>query len=316
MLEAIFKRWPLKLLALCIAFAIWLAITGENQIVQDFNVPLTMELSEETILTGSRPTQISVRLRGPESVIRRIDAFDLAAEVDLTNTGPGEHSVDIHPTDIGGVPVGVLVEMVDPNRIDLQVAPRLRRLLPVVPDLIGQPAEGFFFYGAQADPETLEVTGPQAEVGKLDRIKTAPIRLDGRSASFTATVTAIPDSPEIRIVRPRPLSVRVEIDEVPVEVTFPEVPVILAGAVWETTVDPAFTTVTLSGPPPLLETIEPSQLRCVVDVSGLGPAEEPYRVPARLEFQDIPARDLSRIREKSPGLREVTIRVFDRRITP
>lgn len=315
MLRTILKRWPLKLLAIAIAFAIWLAIVGENQIIKDFTVTLDFDLSEETILTGSRPTQVTVRLRGPESIIRRIDAFDLAAEIDLSNESPGDISVDLHPTDVTGVPPNAIVELIDPNRIDLTITRRLKRLLEVVPTIVGQPAEGFTFYGVKVNPETLEVSGPESIVSALDHLRTAAISIQGASTSFSVTTDAVPASAEVRILNSTDLEARIEIDENPVEVTFEEVPVVLNGQEYEVLILPPTTIVTLSGPPTLLARIDPARLSCIADVTGLEPRREPYRLPARLTFPDLPARDLTRITEKYAERREITVRVLDRRKT-
>ena len=49
-------------------------ITGENHIVQDFDIPLEIQLRDDHILAGGNPpTKVIVRLGGPESVIRKID---------------------------------------------------------------------------------------------------------------------------------------------------------------------------------------------------------------------------------------------------
>jgi len=315
MLRTILRRWPLKLLAIAIAFAIWLAIVGESQIIKDFTVTLDFELSEETILTGSRPTQVTVRLRGSESIIRRIDAFDLATEIDLSSEGPGERSVDLHPTDVTGVPPNAIVELIDPNRIDLTITRRLKRLMPIIPTIVGQPAEGFTFYGVQVNPEALEVSGPESIVSSVDHLKTDPISLQGRTTSFSVTTYAVPQSAEVRILNSSHLGARIEIDEDPVEVTFEMVSVVLTGQVYEVMLIPPTTMVTLSGPPTLLARIDPEELSCSADVSGLEPRRAPYQIPARLVFPDLSARDLNRITEKYAERREITVRVLDRRRT-
>ena len=78
MLEWIVRRWHLKALALGLALAVWIAVTGEGRGVQDFRVPVDVHLGPDSTLAGIPPTNVTVRLRGPESLLRRLDPFDLS----------------------------------------------------------------------------------------------------------------------------------------------------------------------------------------------------------------------------------------------
>ena len=89
----------------------------------------------------------------------------------------------------------------------------------------------------------------------------------------------------------------------------------LAGQVFEATVVPQEVAVVLSGPPDLLARRGPGQVRAVADVSELAPRAKPYQVLTRLEFVDVPARDLARLSEKTTGRRTVSVRLMDRRIS-
>ena len=44
MLDRVLVNWPLKLFAVSLAFAIWVFVSGEDSIVQDFDVPLDLQL--------------------------------------------------------------------------------------------------------------------------------------------------------------------------------------------------------------------------------------------------------------------------------
>ena len=62
MLERVLANWPLKLLSAALAFAIWVFVTGEKRIVQDFSVPLDIRLPDSRILTETPPNTVTVRL--------------------------------------------------------------------------------------------------------------------------------------------------------------------------------------------------------------------------------------------------------------
>ena len=119
----------------------------------------------------------------------------------------------------------------------------------------------------------------------------------------------------MRVVDPRPLEVRVEVDAAPVERMFASIPVRLVGMIYESTSSPAALDVTLSGPPAIVDGIRPESIRLVADVSALETSGQRAQVEVRVEFQDIPPRDLPRITVKSLSRRDVAVRVSNRRVS-
>jgi YbbR domain-containing protein len=314
MIGALLRRWPLKLLSLVLAFAVWIAVTGENRVVQDARVPLDVQLGAPFIVDGTIPTTIVVRLRGPETTLRRIGTFNLAMRVDLRDADVGERSIQFADSQLEGLPPGVDVEFIDPPRLSIAVTRRSRRSVPVAPAFVGKPAAGHAFYWAQSRPESVEVEGPAAKVDALAHVRTDPIHLDGRSAPFTVRVGAVPDAADVRVVNARPIEVLAHVDVAPVEAAFDAVPVLLAGKVWEAAVAPTTVRVTLAGPPTLLQAIRPTQLRAVADLEGLEPGPTPHLVPLRLDFVGVPLEDLARITVRQMAPQKVRVRLQDKRI--
>lgn len=311
--EWVVARWPLKLLALGLAFAIWIAVTGEGRVIQTFDVPLDISLNESLVLKGSRVSTVQVSMRGPESLMRNVNPLRLAFRIDERDALPGELELLLTPDRLAPrVPPGIEVTRIDPDRLNLRVEPRLRRTLDVVPDFQGKPPEGYALYESRVQPQTVEVEGPEDEVSKLERVRTEPIRLDQQTESFTARVRAIPESPEARVVDPRSIEVRVEIDVAPKEVTVDKLPITVVGQTYQTTVEPATLRVVLSGPPRLLETLGRDRVRAVVDAAGLEPRSY-QKMPVRVEFLDVVPRDLARIKIQSQSRDQVGVRVSDRK---
>jgi YbbR domain-containing protein len=317
MLEILIRNWPFKLLSLALAFALWVAVTGENIIVQDYDVPLEIALGDGFTLVGSPPDSGDVRLRGPETLLRRINPLrhEMELLLDLSEATPGERTIQLGPDNLLGLPRGVEVARIVPNRLSLVVDEQMQRTIPVAPSFMGEPPAGYSFYGVRVTPETLTVVGPKSKIEAVTRMRTDPIPLESRMEPFVARVGAVPDSPEIRVLDSRLLTVRVEVDVAPVEVVFDSVPVVLAGQVHEASMKPVALRVVLSGPPALLERIEAGQIRAVVDVSGLAPRAEPYDLIPRVEFMEMPASDVTRIGVKSVRPESVAIRLGEQRIS-
>lgn len=303
MLDLIFRRWPLKLLALAIAFAVWVAVTGDTRIVSTYRVPLDVALPPELMLTGSPPSTVNVLLRGPETVLRRIDSFSLEVNVDLRDADPGERSVTLSADSLVGLPAGAEVARVEPDRLTLTVARRMRKTVPVVPSFVGTPPPGYAFYWGEARPDVLEVEGPEDVVSALERLRTDPIHLEGRTEPFLSRVGAVPDSPTVRVLDARAVEVRAMVDVSPVERRLPEVPVVLAGGKGDLDVAPTTVEVVLAGPAKVLERIPGDRVRAVADLTGLPALEGPAELPVRVDFVGVSVDDLARLTVRSlrPG---------------
>lgn len=313
MLDRIFRNWPLKLLAVLLAFAIWVAVTGEARIVQDFRVPVDIDVPDNLVPGESPPSTVSIRLRGPETLFRRLDPLPLEVHVDLHDASPGPRNVQLTADSVSGLPKGVEVTLIEPDRFRVVLERRARKTLPVVASFSGQPPRGYAVYDVRITPEVLDVEGPESGVAALTRLRTDPIHLENRTASFSVTVAAVPSRLEVRVVDPVPLEAQVEVDVAPESRTFPGVPVFAAGQFRAVPLAPATVAVTLSGPPALLRSIQPGQLRAVADTSGLAPRAEPYQVPVRVEFQDLTQKDLAKLAVRSLDRPRVAVRVSGRR---
>ena len=308
MLDRLFRRWHLKLLALGLAFAVWVAVTGEGRAVQDFSVPVEVSLDADAILAGPPPLKVTVRLRAPESVLRRIDPYDLDVSVDLRDAPPGSRMVTLSPRLVGGLPRDVEVVQVDPDRLKLMIARKVRREVPVVPAISGHPARGYAFYRAVARPEALAVEGPEHKMGASTRLRTDPIGIEGRRESFTTRVAAEAESPDVTIADPRPLDVRVYLDLAPVDVTIPRVPVVVAGAAEESWASSSTVAVVVSAPSALVPVLREGHLRAVAEPLGSSPGDVARGVPLRVEVTGLDDDARAKVTVKSVSPRTVDLR--------
>ncbi len=308
MLDWLFRRWHLKLLALAIAVAVWVAVTGEGRGVQDFRVPVDILLGTGVTLAGSAPTNVSVRLRGPDSLLRRVDPYDLSIRVDLRDAVGGERTVQLSARNVAGVPRDVEVASIDPDRLRLAVARKKRREIPVVPTIVGKPPRGYQVYRAVAHPEALAVEGPEAKVSAVTRLTTDPIRADKKSEPFTARVGAVSDGPDVRVVDTRPLDVIVYIDLAPVEATIDRVPVVAAGAGGPVVITPSTIRVTVTAPSALIPKLRAGHVRAVVDLNGS--ASQPFvaGAPLRIELPGLDAEERAKVTLKGMSLKKVDVR--------
>ncbi|HZN55206.1 MAG TPA: CdaR family protein [Candidatus Polarisedimenticolaceae bacterium] len=308
MLDAILRRWHLKLLALGLAFAVWVAVTGEGRGVQDFRVPVDVVTGPQAALAGPPPTNVTVRLRGPESLLRRLDPYDLAVRVDLRDGGSGDRTVPLTPRNVTGVPLDVEVALIEPDRLRLSVAKRKKRDVPVVATIVGKPPRGYHVYRAIARPEALQVEGPEAKLSAAARLATDPIRVDGRSEPFVARVGAVADGADLRVVDARPLDVTVYIDLAPVDAAFDRVPIVPVGAQGAVTLVPSTVGLTISAPSGLLPKLRAGRLRVVADVAAATKAGETTSAPLRVEFPGLEPEERAKVTVRGMSRRTADVR--------
>lgn len=308
MLDIFVRRWPIKLLALGLAFVIWLAIKSEGRVVRDYGVPLVVALGSDAILEANPPTSVTVRLRGPENLLQGTTGLDMEVRVDLRDADVGRRNVQLSAGDVEGIPPGVEVESIEPARVQFEVARRERRVVPVVPSVTGRPPKGFAFYDAAATPDTFEIEGPASEIGTVGRLRTDPVHLEDRTSPFVVRVGAVPDSPDILVIDPKPVEVSVIVDVAPREARFEGVPVVLAGAGADESSVPGKADVTIAAPPAVLARVLPANLRVIADLSASARGKARRGVPLRVDFVGVSLEDLARVNVKAVDPREVDIR--------
>jgi hypothetical protein len=189
MFERVLANWPLKLLALGLAFAIWVSVAGERWILQDVQVPLDLELGHDVVVSTNAPTTVSVRLRGRESRMRRLDPVPIALRVDLYGRSRGRQDCCSRPR-LVGVPTASRSISCDPIAA-AQLTGAWRATLPVEPTFLGRPASGYTVYGTRS-AEGVSVEGP-ASRWPTSRCWTSPIRSRRSSGAFVARVGIVLD---------------------------------------------------------------------------------------------------------------------------
>ncbi|MBV8772153.1 MAG: hypothetical protein JO166_07475, partial [Deltaproteobacteria bacterium] len=170
----IFHHLGLKLTALLLAVGLWLAVTSSPSAETALtvalifrNMPQALEISSETI------PGVQVRVRGPERIVRRLEASEVRAEIDLSGIKAGEHTFDL--TKAISVPDGLEVAQVVPSEVHLAFDARLARHVPVRPRVIGSFASGYSIARIEAQPDVVEIVGPKKNIEAVESAITDPV---------------------------------------------------------------------------------------------------------------------------------------------
>ncbi|HEU4433238.1 MAG TPA: YbbR-like domain-containing protein [Pyrinomonadaceae bacterium] len=171
------------------------------------------------------------------------------------------------------------VDGFQPSAIPIRLEQIIERQVPVEPKLEGKPADGYQVYAIRPSKGSVLVRGPETRVNALNKVLTESIWLAGHKESFTASNLGI-DVPDTKIDLLDPVvSVEIDISEVPVERTFTGVRMFNV----ESGEAPRFT-VTVSGPPSILEKLKPEDLQIgLAPVGNSSIMERKLMVPPHLE---------------------------------
>jgi len=208
--------WPLRLLSLAIAVVLWLLYSygtrEQTHTERAFDtVDVTYNIPRGRLVLN--PTRVvSVRLSGPESLIRNLSPFQVTASVDVdTATGLQEIVLD---ESMVTRPAGIDVVSITPARLSLDVDEEIEKDLRVVVDRGGsEPAIGAIWNQEEttAEPPTIRVRGPRRLLENRDRI-TATIDLEGKIESHVQSVSVDPIHELVQPVGPSIVRISVKME--------------------------------------------------------------------------------------------------------
>jgi YbbR domain-containing protein len=189
----------LKIMSIAVAALLWLIVAGEQIVERALRIPLeftNMPAQLETV--GEPPDVVDVRVRGSSGRLSRIATGELVAVVDLAGARPGQRLFHLSPSDVRA-PFGVDVLQVAPSTLYVNFEPSATKVVPVIPEVEGDPAAGYEIATRTAEPATVEIVGPQTAVGRSTTAITEPVSVAGASNTIAQTVSVGVSEPNVRL---------------------------------------------------------------------------------------------------------------------
>ena len=260
------EDWSLKLLSLAIALVLWLVVTGQNEpVTAHVNVQLNFIRPQSLEISNDPPRTVDVMLTGSRNKLDDLTALDLVATVDLSDQQPGERVLRLADKAQIALPQGVKVDGFQPSVVPIRLEPIIERQVAIEPKLEGKPMDGYEVYAVRPSKGFVLVRGPESRVKALQKVITESIWLSGHKETFTAQNLSI-DVPDTKVDLLDPVvTVQIEIGERPVDRTFSGVR--LANV---TSGEAPTWTITVSGPPSILDKLKPEDLQIELAPNGIG----------------------------------------------
>ncbi len=294
-----------KVICLILAVMLWMYIVGAAEVHYEFgevpveyvNVAPGLAVSEDSLRA------ITVRVSGPKASISALESSDFKVVKSLADKREGEKWVVLSLEDVRSPQPDVRIERTDPISLRVFLERVESRLVRVVPKLQGESPLGFIVT-ARARPEQVMVTGPYTLVHQLTEVPTEVVDISGRQATFAATVRLRVEMKSVQKLNPASVEVLVEIAENIVEKITPNVRVELQSPIPGQTVQikPEQVSIHLRGPQAILDRIDPTQMRVMVE---LPPGKQFHLAVPRVT--NLPARvdavsyDPALVRVSIPG---------------
>lgn len=275
-----FRNLGLKMMAVVLATALWFIVAGEQNVERTLRVPVEFRNKAVNLeILGDPPSTVDIRVVGSSALLSRIDPGEVVAILDLEGARPGSRLIHVRTDEIR-VPFGVNVLQVTPATISLELEHSAQRRIPVEPAVEGEPAPGFVAGSVKANPDSVEVIGPESRVKALRSATTEPVQLAGQRETVTDTVTVGVQDSAVRLVEPTRAEVTVEVRLAPVERVLTDVPIrwrnLNAGLTAR--VQPQTTDVTVRGGRDAVDAMRAETIDAFVDLAGLGPGQYNLRV--------------------------------------
>jgi YbbR domain-containing protein len=203
-------NWFLKLLSICFAMTLWVAVASETSSEIGIEVPLEYHnVPAQMEITSDAANSVEVRLRGAANVVKDITPKQVSTTVDLSNVTPGERTIMLTAQNVQA-PFGTEVIRINPSQVRISLEQTVSKMVPVVPTTQGQPADGFELGKVMVSPGSVRLQGPESRVTSVNSVSTAPIDLSGKRASLQQSLGMEVPDPQLR-VQPSKVDLRVEI---------------------------------------------------------------------------------------------------------
>ena len=243
-------------------------------------IPIEVEQAsseDSTRVVNDISTEASqVTVSGPSSAVDRVESVVLPVTIDTQVSTFSEYFVP-YAVDENGQRVSEVTVL--PGQILTRVELQSRgRLVTVIADIQGQPADGYTIQQRTAIPSSILVEGPEEALDNLLFVDTEPVDVSGASQSVSSRVglTGLPEG--VTVVEPISAQVEVRVaiqDSSETTSNLPNLPVNVLNvpAGYNATIVPETIDVTVQGSVSNISSMTPDDITIVVDASGLDAGE-------------------------------------------
>ncbi len=281
--QALTRNIGLRVISLLVAVGLWLLVNaGQRDAEISLQIPVAYRgLPANLMIVNAHPEFVNLVVSGPRTLLSLLDPGRLTLRLDLAGVAPGQADFNIGP-DRFNVPRQTRIERISPAQIRLDVDQLVSRQVPVHLSVGGRAARGYTISAVDVKPPTVTVTGPGREVGRLQKLETAPFDVDGASADVSREVGVINPGGLIRLSIEQ-VAGTVRLQEVVTDRRFHELEIRVRDAALEYKIEPDRAEVTVRGSMNKLSTLN---LDGAVYVEALGVGPGSNELPVKVDLPE------------------------------
>jgi len=266
----------LKLISMIIALSLFVFVKEDKGKEADIEVSVVLSnIDDNAVFTGELPRSLRVRVRDRWSRLARVlEHKPNPYLVDLRGFSNDSMYVfdQDHLRQLMGVS-GVSIQSVYPAEFAVSLETKIERVVPVRPNLVGEPPQGYVVNRerARVNPGTVRIWGAKSSVRSVDELLTWPIDLATLEKEARVEVAIQKPSQPYLYLDDEKVKVDVPVQELQdrasigrVDLTVKNCPESLV-----CTIEPAYVQVTLTGPVPTLLKVKKGALPVKVGVDAL-----------------------------------------------
>jgi len=208
------RNFGWKLLALGIAFALWIFAAREPELATSLAVPIEFQnIPQDLDIGGNLPDRIRVEVRGPSGRLTRDNLADAAVVLDLSDAHPGQRTYTVRNSNMS-LPFGVDFYRAVPSQVTLRFDQLAARTIPIQPVYIEIP-EGYQVSATEIDPANVRIRGPEQRIANTSHVVTDPIDLTGVVSQKQFRTRINLGDPQVRLESPPDVTVTVKLERRP-----------------------------------------------------------------------------------------------------
>lgn len=187
----------LRLLALFLAFVMWIYVSNEQNPVREKLINVTLEHTgpaQNYMITGGLPESVRVRVQGNRNELANLAPADFKAVINIPEGKTGDVLLPVQVS----APANLRVAQVSPEEVTVGVDRLVERQIAVALSLKGTPAEGYSALAPTYHPETVIVRGPSLVVNGISQAS-ASLDIQNASKDITLTVAVNVGTPDVTL---------------------------------------------------------------------------------------------------------------------
>lgn len=211
--RVIIRHWPMKMLCLVMAFAVWQAVRENTSFeVMVTDIPVAVTAGDGRAVLDQSTDTVSIRFRGSRDDIRFISSDQVSVKIDVSKHADRlRQTIKFSPRYVKAPSRAHAVQF-DPSEITITMDREVERILPVKAVFEGELPPGVQIEQTVCTPAAVKVRGAERLLSEMEQVKTMPVSLDGRYNSFKTHVS-IASAAQPWIVSPERVTVEAALVE-------------------------------------------------------------------------------------------------------